>query len=85
MEQEPPKIEFPCDYPVKVMGVSGPQFDVTVLEIFERHAPGVDHSRISIKASRKGTFTSNSKLLILLKARIVIPEEHEPSPFSLGR
>ena len=58
MEQEPPKIEFPCDYPVKVMGVSGPQFDVTVLEIFERHAPGVDHSRISIKASRKGTFTS---------------------------
>ena len=58
VEQEPPKIEFPCDYPVKVMGGSGPQFEVTVVEILERHAPGIDHSRITTKASRKGTFTS---------------------------
>lgn len=58
MEQEPPKIEFPCDYPVKVMGRSVPQFELTVVEILERHAPGIDQSRINIKSSRNGTFTS---------------------------
>jgi putative lipoic acid-binding regulatory protein len=58
VEQEPPKIEFPCDYPVKVMGRSVPQFELTVVEILERHAPGIDQSRINIKSSRNGTFTS---------------------------
>jgi type II secretory pathway component GspD/PulD (secretin) len=33
--------------------------------------------------NRRGTYTSNRKLLILLKASIVIPEEHEPSPEQL--
>ena len=33
---------------------------------------------------RKGKFVSNKKLLILLRAHIVIPEEVEPSPSELG-
>ena len=57
-EPEPPRIEFPCDYPVKVLGLSVPEYEQTVLAIFERHAPGFDQTAISIKASRKGTFTS---------------------------
>ena len=33
---------------------------------------------------RKGSYTSNRKLLILLGASIVIPQEHEPTPAQLG-
>ncbi len=57
-EQEPPKIEFPCDYPVKVLGRDTPEFEPTVLQIFEQHAPGFDHNRISRRASRAGTFNA---------------------------
>lgn len=57
-EQEPPKIEFPCDYPIKVLGRSGEQFETIVLSVFEQHAPGFDREQIVIKASGKGTFTS---------------------------
>jgi putative lipoic acid-binding regulatory protein len=55
---EPPKIEFPCDYPIKVMGRSSEAFESVVLEIFERHAPGFDQQAVSAKISNKGTFTS---------------------------
>ncbi len=57
-EQEPPRIEFPCDYPIKVMGRNRNDFQTLIVEIIERHAPGVDYSRIDVKISRKGTFTS---------------------------
>ena len=57
-EQEPPKIEFPCDYPIKVLGRSSDQFRGIILEVFERHAPGFDEATITVKDSAKGTFTS---------------------------
>ncbi|MBR9910503.1 MAG: DUF493 family protein [Gammaproteobacteria bacterium] len=57
--QEAPKIEFPCeDYPVKVMGDAGTDFQQFAIEVMERHAPGLDQTRISIKASRNGRFQS---------------------------
>lgn len=63
-EQEPPKIEFPCkDYPVKVMGDSGSGFHAFALEVMERHAPGLDQSRISVKGSRNGRFQSITFLI----------------------
>jgi type II secretory pathway component GspD/PulD (secretin) len=33
---------------------------------------------------RKGTYAANQKLLILITANIVIPQEHEPTPAQLG-
>jgi putative lipoic acid-binding regulatory protein len=58
VEQEPPKIEFPCDYPIKVLGRQRDDFQRVVIEVFERHAPGFDSESIAVKASSKGTFTS---------------------------
>lgn len=55
-EQEPPKIEFPCEYPIKVMGKAHPDFHAYVLEVMHRHAPGFDESAITIRDSSKGTF-----------------------------
>lgn len=60
MEQPPeaPKIEFPCEYPIKVMGRSSETFEKAVLDVFECHAPGFDAQAIVAKVSAKGTFTS---------------------------
>ena len=60
MEQttEAPKIEFPCDYPIKVMGRSSDVFESVVLTVCERHAPGFDQRTVAAKISSKGTFTS---------------------------
>ncbi|MEM1110949.1 MAG: DUF493 domain-containing protein [Pseudomonadota bacterium] len=57
-DEEAPKIEFPCDYPIKVMGRSHENFRALVEDIFERHAPGYARDTIKTRTSAKGTFTS---------------------------
>jgi len=53
-----PRIEFPCQYPVKVMGEKHESFHIEVLEIFRRHAPGVTDEHMTIRASGKGTYVA---------------------------
>ena len=55
MEQttEAPKIEFPCDYPIKVMGRSSDVFESVILEVFERHAPGFRASGSTTSGTRR--------------------------------
>lgn len=55
---EPPQIEFPCDYPIKILGRVSIDFEQTVLQVVSRHAPGFDQTLIKLKQSRKGTFAS---------------------------
>jgi len=57
-EPNPPKIELPCAYPIKVLGRSCDDFEASILAVFERHAPGFDQQTIAARASRKGTFTA---------------------------
>jgi len=57
-EPTPPKIEFPCAYPIKVLGRSSDAFEASILAVFERHAPGFDQQTIAARASSKGTFTA---------------------------
>ena len=58
-EQQPPKIEFPCEnYPIKVLGDAGQELHTLVIEVMERHAPGFDQARITINESSKGRFQS---------------------------
>jgi putative lipoic acid-binding regulatory protein len=57
-EPEAPKIEFPCAYPIKVLGRSSAEFEMIVLAVFERHAPGFDPQAIEARPSRQGTFTA---------------------------
>ena len=57
-EADPPKIEFPCDYPVKVLGRSGDDFESVIFEVFDFHAPGFSRESVTTNVSRKGTFSS---------------------------
>ena len=48
-EMEAPKIEFPCDYPIKVVGKAGAELHTLVLEVMEIHTEGFDQTRITIR------------------------------------
>lgn len=56
MSQEPPKIEFPCRYPIKVMGVAGDAFRSATIDIFEKHAGKIAETDITIRASNGGNY-----------------------------
>lgn len=58
-EPEAPKIEFPCaDYPIKVMGENSAAYREVVLTIMEKHAPGFDAEKITVRDSRNGNYQS---------------------------
>lgn len=57
-EQEPPKIEFPCDYPIKVLGEADSRFHEHVFLVMDKYAPGFDRSNISVRDSSKGRWQS---------------------------
>ena len=63
-DEQAARIEFPCpDYPVKIMGVSGVEFQDYVLEIVQTFAPGFDRTKLAIKDSSKGTYQSITVLI----------------------
>ena len=57
-DPQAPKIEFPCDYPIKVIGNSAPDFVEFVVSVVERHAPGVSDNKVTVKDSSGGRFAS---------------------------
>tara|TARA_R110002167_G_scaffold83583_4_gene226946 strand:+ start:92 stop:361 length:270 start_codon:yes stop_codon:yes gene_type:complete len=58
MEENTPKIEFPCDYPIKAIGDNHIDLKKIVMNIVRVHAPDVDESLVVLNPSRNGTFVS---------------------------
>ncbi len=57
-QQAPPKIEFPCDYPIKVIGKVTPGFKEFVIKTISVHAPDLDYEEVELNFSRNGKFVS---------------------------
>ena len=51
-------LEYPCDFPIKILGHTQAGFAQTVLEIVRRHAPDFDGGTISMKTSKRGKYLS---------------------------
>lgn len=51
-------LEFPCDYPLKIMGPAGEGFQARAFEIVSRHVPDLDATRVETRASRQGRYVS---------------------------
>ena len=51
-------IEYPVDFPIKVMGRNQPGFEHTVTSIVQRHAPDFDPATMELRPSRKNTYLS---------------------------
>jgi hypothetical protein len=57
-DQQPPRIEFPCDYPIKIVGENHADFTATVVEMTQRHAPEVTLAQVRVRNSREGKYAS---------------------------
>jgi putative lipoic acid-binding regulatory protein len=51
-------IEYPCDFPIKIMGATQPGFAQAVVAIVRRHAPDFDAATLEMRASRHGRYLS---------------------------
>ncbi|MDF7675564.1 DUF493 family protein [Neisseriaceae bacterium ESL0693] len=51
-------IEFPLDFPIKVMGEQHPEFSATVLNVVQQHAPQTTEAQVTTKPSSKGNYLS---------------------------
>ena len=49
---------FPCDFPIKAMGHSSGNFELTVLEIIRRHAPDLTEGAFKSRPSSNGKYLS---------------------------
>ncbi|MFZ1641312.1 MAG: DUF493 domain-containing protein [Candidatus Contendobacter sp.] len=65
MNAESP-LQFPCDFPIKVMGAGGPEFQTLVVDVVRRHAPDLDEARVRVRDSRAGRYQS---VTVVVRAR----------------
>lgn len=49
-------LQFPCDFPIKVMGVGAVEFRALVVELVRRRAPDLDEMRVQVRDSRAGRY-----------------------------
>ncbi|MGF6753131.1 DUF493 family protein [Paraburkholderia sp. GAS334] len=50
-------IEFPCDFPIKVMGKSHPDFHDTIVTVIRQFDNEFDATRVEIRPSSGGNYT----------------------------
>lgn len=55
-EEDNAKIEFPCPYPIKVMGLDENGFADAVLAIIRHHDPAFAASAVTYRPSRNGKY-----------------------------
>jgi uncharacterized protein len=60
VEDKEAKLEFPCEYGIKAMGVTDPEFDAIVVGIVRRHIDDIKEGAVTVKQSSGGKFTSVS-------------------------
>ncbi len=50
--------DFPCQFPIKVMGKNHPDFEGTVVSIIRKHAPSLGEGAVTSRGSKGGRFVS---------------------------
>lgn len=51
-------LEFPCDFPIKVVGQAHEDFDALVVAIVRRHVNDLSEGAVRAKPSRQGRYVS---------------------------
>jgi putative lipoic acid-binding regulatory protein len=51
-------LEFPCDFPIKVMGETQDGFAAAMLQVVLRHAPDFDAASMETRSSKGGRYLS---------------------------
>jgi putative lipoic acid-binding regulatory protein len=58
MSAEPSLIDYPCDFPIKIMGRTEPGFAQEVVALVKRHAPDFDPGSVEMRVSKKSRYLS---------------------------
>jgi putative lipoic acid-binding regulatory protein len=56
--QQPPTIEFPCEYPIKVIGIASTEFRQSVVRILKSFDGRLSDQAIAVQPSAKGKYES---------------------------
>ena len=56
--EEETLFEFPCEFPIKCMGLNNADFESAVIEIMSRHVPDLGEGAIRSRASKAGKYCS---------------------------
>jgi len=51
-------IEFPCDFPLKIMGATREGFAQAVVAVVLKHAPDFDPATVEMRPSKAGNYLS---------------------------
>ena len=51
-------LEYPCDFPVKILGHTQTGFAQAVLDIVKRHAPDFDATTLELRTSKRRKYLS---------------------------
>jgi hypothetical protein len=51
-------LEFPCDFPLKIMGATRDDFAQTIVAVVLRHAPDFDPAGVIMRPSKAGNYLS---------------------------
>lgn len=63
VDETTPLLQFPTDYPIKVVGRPSDEFRARVHAIMLRHAPTLDPDQVSERLSENGNFLSISYMI----------------------
>jgi uncharacterized protein len=58
MSIDPSLIEYPCDFPVKILGHTQAGFAQAVVEVVKRHAPDFDAATLELRTSKRRNYLS---------------------------
>jgi uncharacterized protein len=58
MSEQDTLLEFPCEFPIKIMGTRSDEFTQTMVDIVLRHAPDFIAESVEMRASSSGKFLS---------------------------
>ncbi len=58
MQLEDSLIEYPCDFPIKVMGLAQQGFAQAIIEVVLRHDPSFNAASMEIRSSKAARYLS---------------------------
>jgi putative lipoic acid-binding regulatory protein len=57
-------IQYPTDFPIKVVGVNEEGFEAAIAQVLRTHAPDFDVTSMQVRESRAGKYLSISATII---------------------
>lgn len=58
MSKQETALEFPCNFPIKAMGLADGQFEALVVELVRKHAPDLGEGAVRSVDSKGGKYLS---------------------------